>query len=190
MTFHLEVPLSETRVIKHFSPFQQPDVNCFKTIISTSLTKKYLCTKLVLLRDSDNVPSSFLASRQKKMLGLSPSLCNSPSPLHLHQESGQDLVSVENFLKQAFSFNLILRARQRGQHSLNSLQASVLFSEKTLEDQGTIFCSVPGTPENSLQWKRPTGSCRCSQQHLSAAAASQTVPSGSCVTVASMDVSH
>lgn len=72
------MPLSETRVIKYFSPFQQPDVNRIETIISTSLTKKHHWTKLALLRSPHNVPSRFSAYRQKKKLELSCSFATLP----------------------------------------------------------------------------------------------------------------
>lgn len=101
------------------------------------------------------------------------------------------------FSKQAFGLNLIMRARQRGEHSHNSLQAPVPNARQELlkhllrwqrENPGgsrhySSFCAWNSREFPAME-KETTGSCRCSQQHLSAAA--QAVPAGSCVTEASM----
>lgn len=121
--------LPKTRVIEHFGPFQQTDLNRIKTISSTSLTKKHDGTKLSLLRSrsSHNVPSGFSAYWQKMRLS-----CLS---LHLSQyftfppgiQAGlQWLWFVWSVCpKKGFSPSQIMRVRQRGECSHNSLNAAV-----------------------------------------------------------------
>lgn len=94
------MPLSETRVIKHFRLFQQPDVNRIKTIISTSLTKKHHLTKFTLLRSSHYVPIKFFSSQKKEKVG--SSFATLPVLYTSTKNPGRTsvaLVSLEHILK-------------------------------------------------------------------------------------------
>lgn len=81
------------------------------------------------------------------------------------------------FSKQAFGLSLFLRAKQRGKHSHNSLQAPVPNAQQKLvkrflrwqrENPGgsrryLLFCAW-NTREFPAMEEETTGSCRCSQQ--------------------------
>lgn len=164
------MPLSETRVIKHCSPFQQPDVNRIETIISTSLTKKHHWTKLALLRSSHNVPSRFSAYRQKKKLELSCHFATLPVLNISTRNPGRTSVAFGfsgAYFQSRHSVSIWSWEQGKGgnihttpckllfqMHGRNFLNIFSDGKEKTLGDQGIISCSVPGTAENSLQWKR------------------------------------
>lgn len=83
MTFYLDMPLSETKVIKHFSPSEQPDVNRIKSIIDTSLTKKAPRNKACLAQELTQCSIKFFSLTEEKTVVIL-SLCNSSSPLHVH----------------------------------------------------------------------------------------------------------
>lgn len=84
MIFYLDTPLSETRVIKYFSSFQQPDVNRIETIISTSLTKKAPLNKSCLAQELTQCSIKFFSLETEEKARVILSLCNSPNPLHPH----------------------------------------------------------------------------------------------------------